>query len=211
MNTIQNYIFDLDGTLWDSIPAVVVGWNKALDKFNYSHWKITTEEVYPYVGKSQVEIFAQLFPDLPAEQLTAFRAKCDEYQATAIQTMGGEIYEGVENTLATLHQQNKQLFIVSNCEAGYIELFLDQFPHPEWIKDHECWGNTGKPKSDNIESVIERNQLNKSESIYIGDTEGDHKASQRAGLDFVFASYGFGAVDAKIPTINAIKDLLVLS
>ena len=84
------------------------------------------------------------------------------------------------------------LYIVSNCQCGYIEQFLRKTQLEAYIKDIECFGNTGKNKGENIRLLVKRNSLKA--PVYIGDTKGDCDASKEAGVPFIFASYGFGNV-----------------
>ena len=63
-------------------------------------------------------------------------------------------------------------------------------------------------KSDNIKLIKNRNNLKN--PVYVGDTQGDANATKDAGLEFVFASYGFGNVDEYQYKIEKIEDLLEL-
>ena len=62
------------------------------------------------------------------------------------------------------------------------------------------------PSADNILQVIRDYQLNA--PVYVGDTDGDFHAAKTAGIPFVFASYGFGAVTTPDYTIKCPKELL---
>ena len=73
-------------------------------------------------------------------------------------TLGGEIYPGVSEGLAWLREKFL-LFVVSNCQSGYVETFLNFSGLTNLFLDIECWGNTGRPKSENLASLIKRNSL----------------------------------------------------
>src|SRR5690606_15011938 len=91
---------------------------------------------------------------------------------------GGQLYNGVQAVLSELEKKYK-LYIVSNCQAGYIESFYAY--HNElnrYFLDYENPGRTGLSKGENIKLIMERNNLHN--SIYIGDTEGDHQAAKLA-------------------------------
>ncbi|WP_376752442.1 HAD-IA family hydrolase [Rummeliibacillus suwonensis] len=68
-----------------------------------------------------------------------------------------------------------KLFIVSNCQQGYIEGFFQYHKLKNYFLDYEIPSRTGFAKGDNIKLIIERNKLSK--PVYVGDTEGDLKAS----------------------------------
>ncbi len=210
LNTkIQNLIFDLDGTLWNAVHPCTVGWNKALTELGHTELLIEDNDLMAMVGHSQLQIFDKLFPNLKGAQLEDLRVLCDKYQAEAIREIGGTCYDGVVSTLKHLSENNKKIYIVSNCEAGYIELFLAQTAI-DFIIDFECWGNTGLTKSENIDLVIERNNLDKNDCIYIGDTQGDCNAARKSKIEFIYANYGFGEVQGNdCFEINAIDNILL--
>ena len=73
----------------------------------------------------------------------------------AIKEMGGELYEGVSEGLNILNEYY-DLFIVSNCQSGYIENFLSQNKFENLFKDYLCWGDTNEPKPLNTAAVINK-------------------------------------------------------
>ncbi|MFR3320025.1 MAG: HAD family hydrolase [Lachnospiraceae bacterium] len=83
-----------------------------------------------------------------------------------------------------------KVFIVSNCQSGYIELFLKKTGLAPYVTDTECFGDTGMKKAENIRLVVARNGLQL--PVYVGDTKGDEEAAHAAGVPFVHAAYGFG-------------------
>lgn len=64
-----------------------------------------------------------------------------------------------------------------------------------------------KRKAENIKLLIEKNHLIKEETIYLGDTEMDEKASDAAGIAFAYAAYGFGKADHPIIEVKDIREL----
>ena len=102
------------------------------------------------------------------------------------------LYPDLEKTLKILSSRFP-LFIVSNCQAGYIEVFLKSTGFGHYFKGHLCPGDTGMAKAENIMKIREDNNL--SDPVYIGDTIGDFNACRKAGVPFIFAEYGFGQVD----------------
>ena len=66
-------------------------------------------------------------------------------------------------------------------------------------------GRPGMDKGHNIRLLMERNNIRR--AVYVGDTEGDEKASRFAGIPFLWAGYGFGTAAAPDAVINAITDL----
>jgi len=208
----KNLIFDLDGTLWNSIQCVVDGWNSVLRSMDRSDAQFTFEDLRPLVGKSRVDIFASLFDKLSEEELQKLDEGANEAMFQEIRTQGAEIYPKVHEVTAQLMNAGYTLAIVSNCQVGYIDLFLDQTKLHNSFIDQECWGATLRPKSDNILSLMARNEM--TDAIYIGDTRTDQIAARDAGTPFIFASYGFGEVDKEDPvfkTIDSFSEVLSVS
>lgn len=106
--------------------------------------------------------------------------------------------------LESLSQKYK-LFIVSNCQEGYIEAFYNYHQLETYFIDYENPGRTGLSKGENIKLIIERNQLKS--PVYIGDTLGDQQAAKAAGIPFVYANYGFGEVEEYDYIIHSLREL----
>ena len=117
------------------------------------------------------------------------------------------LYAKVEETLKELSKKYK-LFVVSNCQDGYIECFFKAHKLDKYFTDYECPGRTGLSKGENNKLVIERNNLKK--PVYVGDTEGDAESARVAGIPFVFAKYGFGSVEKYQYEIDSFQDLLTI-
>jgi phosphoglycolate phosphatase len=113
-------------------------------------------------------------------------------------------YDGVIRTIKNL-SRNYKIFIVSNCQSGYIELLLEKTKLAPYINDFECYGNTDKGKAFNIRLLADRNKLKA--PVYVGDTQGDYEATNEAGVPFIWASYGFGHPEKYIGKINKFSQL----
>lgn len=198
-------IFDVDGTLWDSTPIVKDAWNKALRDFGIEDVTITADQLKGLFGLPMDDIIERILPDYPLEKRVAFRPYCFDYEHRFLQETPGILYPELEETLRALALKYP-LFIVSNCQAGYIELFLEKTGFSPYFKDHVCPGDTNLLKADNILYIAQKHGLKK--PVYVGDTKMDHEACIKAQVPFVFASYGFG--DTKDPDyeVSSPKKLL---
>lgn len=202
MNAI---IFDVDGTLWDSCQAVANAWNTVFNRYKELNGKTVTAEVAKsFMGKTSEEIFSTLLPDLEQQKMLSIMQECGKEEEVEIAKNGGKLFDNLEKTLQILSQKY-DLYIVSNCQAGYIEAFFAYHKLGKYFKDYENSGRTGKPKGENIKLIIERNAIQK--CFYIGDTQGDYNATKVAEIPFLYAKYGFGTVDAEVPFINRIEEL----
>ena len=114
------------------------------------------------------------------------------------------LYPELEATLTKL-KKDYPLYIVSNCQSGYIEAFLEHYGFGHYFEDIECFGNNGLQKGENIRRLAERNGLTK--AVYVGDIQGDYDATMEAGLEFIHAAYGFGAIRQETARIYSFREL----
>ncbi len=196
----KGIIFDLDGTLWDSSQAVVDAWNAVLN----GRYCFSLEQMQSQMGKTMDDIAFSLFPDEDKEEALRLMTMCTDYENVYIEQHGGNLYPEVRETLEKLHK-DYHLSIVSNCQEGYIEAFVNYYGLHDLIDDTENFGRTGKGKADNIRLVVERNHLD--QAVYVGDIEADYLSSTEAGVPFIFAAYGFGHVE-NTPAIEKFTDLI---
>lgn len=204
---MDSIIFDVDGTLWDSTEIVAKTWTKVLAEQTDMRMIITSARLHQLFGQTLPDIARQLFPEeTTARQLELIDLCCEEEHRALLKTPA-PTYPGLEDTLKILSKKYP-LYIVSNCEAGYIETFLEATGLEAYFRGHLCPGDTGNAKAANIRQIVQDYQLK--EPVYVGDTEGDHRACQEAGVPFVFASYGFGQVDTPDYTIQKPEDLIHL-
>lgn len=200
----QGIIFDMDGTLWDSAEGVARSWSQVVAKEYDRKRVITPEEIQSVMGKTMDIIAAILFPELGEEEQMTLLNHCCEEENDYLREHGGILYEGLEETLQKL-QQHYHLYIVSNCQSGYIEAFLEHYGFAHYFEDIECYGNNGQKKGVNIRNVVERNSL--THAVYVGDIQGDYDASMEAGVKFIHAAYGFGTISTPVPAIQSLPEL----
>lgn len=197
-------IFDLDGTLWDSTESACDIWNQVFDKHNEISFKMTKEKVEQLMGKTMEDIGKTLFPELSAEARYAIMGEFEEKEIKYFRENGAILYEGLEEILETL-SPNYKLYIVSNCQDGYIQAFLHAHKLEKYFVDIEMFGRTGLEKGDNIKLIMDRNNIKS--AVYVGDTQGDEEASSFAEIPFIYAKYGFGKAISPDAIINDIGDL----
>lgn len=198
----KGILFDLDGTLWDSSENVVKSWNEVLAR--YALRRITRTDMQSYMGKTLEKIGELMLPELDVSERSCIMKECCDNENNFLGRHGGTLFPDLENVLAELSQKY-ELFIVSNCQSGYIETFLQYHKLERYFTDYECPGGTGREKGENIRIVIDRNNLEK--AVYIGDTQGDYESAVFAGIPFIHAAYGFGNVEADVPKIKSIGEI----
>ncbi len=190
----DSVIFDLDGTLWDASAAITLAFQTARNSVDYIENDVTLAQVQAVTGLPYETVYERLFPSLPAARLDEYRALCAAQELKAAQVPGGTLYPGLETTLAYLRDRSYRLFIVSNCQLGYVEAFFENSKLASYFEGHQCFGTKKLPKSENIREIVA--QFGLQAPVYVGDTPGDLAASRAAGVPFIFAAYGFGQLTA---------------
>ena len=198
-------ILDLDGTLWNSTVPIAESWNIIIEKETDRKGWLTAADIEPVQGKTMDEIANIIFCDFPEEERYRLARLCEVYENEYITETGAELFEGVEETLAKLKDMGVQMAVVSNCQEGYIKAFLDSMDMWKYFVDYEEWGRTMLLKADNIKLVMERNGASK--GIYVGDIQKDSDAAHAAGIDCIYASYGFGEINDAVATLKSFDEL----
>ena len=123
----QGIIFDMDGTLWDSAEQVAASWTLALHQCGYADAVVTKEDMYRTMGRTMDKIAEMLFPFTQGKEREDLLATCCAVENDYLRQHGGKLYPGLRQTMETLQKAGYHLYIVSNCQSGYIEAFLDYF------------------------------------------------------------------------------------
>ena len=204
---MDGIIFDVDGTIWDATELIGRAWGQAVKENSDLHIEVTEELLSKLFGKTMEDIWATLFPELTLDEQTALGALCTNYENRALETKGGVPYEGIQEVITTLAKTHK-IYVVSNCQKGYIPLMLKRLGLEHCISDHLCYGDTLLPKSQTIRLLMERNNLK--DVAYIGDTATDYAACKEVGIPFIFVEYGFGDAPEATTRVKQARELLDL-
>lgn len=206
MQKFDSVIFDLDGTLWDAVGTVVEIWNKALVSVGIEP-TMNYNELSRCMGLRIDEIFDRVIPFATEEQRAAIKEKCVTTEQKYLADKGGILYDNVEETLSKLKEKYR-LYIVSNCQDGYIQGFFKAHRLEKYFDGYECAGRTGMSKGQNIKLLVQREGLDS--PVYVGDTISDYTATVETEVPFIFARYGFGEVEQAELAADSFSQLLAL-
>ena len=205
----KTLIFDIDGTLWDTRAIVAKGYNVEFERMGRPDLFLTAEGLTALFGKTAREIADVIFADFPPEERVPLILKCMETERLVMAADPCEVgYPGVKETLLALKKDHR-LFLVSNSEKGYPELLIEKLGLEGIFEAHLCHGDTGLPKGDTIRILMERHGIEN--AVYIGDTQGDMEGAEKAGIPFIWCTYGFGTParwGAKIDDIRELPEVL---
>lgn len=181
-------IFDMDGTLWDAVDTYAEIWNMAFERENIER-RITRADLLALIGTPIDDIMRHF---VPAERVEHLLKTIAELVVTELPRLGGKLYEGVQEGVAELSKHYK-LFMLSNCDELELPIFVRYAGIESYITDTIAYGNTRLRKAENMHLLAEKYHLQ--HPVYVGDTDGDCREAHRAGVPFVWMSYGFGTTD----------------
>ena len=206
---MKSLIFDIDGTLWDSRAIVAKGYNDYLCQVGRPDLQVDAEYLKTLFGKTMTEIADIMLCSIPAPERYDIMLGCMAREDEFLHNDPCDIaFPGVQETLREL-QTRYRLFIVSNAQCGYPELMMDKLGIRQLFEGWMCFGDTNLPKGDTIRILMERHGI--TDAVYIGDTQGDLEASRKAGIPFIFCTYGFGTPetwDARLDDFRRLPELL---
>lgn len=188
-------IFDLDGTLLDTIEAIAYSTNLTLADFGYG--PIETEKYKFLVGDGAGKLIERALLLKGDKELTHYNAALELYQKYfkiyCMQSV--KPYDGIPELLEALKQEGIKIAVLSNK------------PHPRTLDNIESVFGTGyfdhvqgeleaqgvkrKPDPSGVFCVMKALAMEKEDCLYIGDTNTDMMTGENAGLDTVGVTWGF--------------------
>lgn len=196
-------IFDLDGTLWDTVDTTLEASNIVASK--HSDIKRFKREIIENgMGLSHFENAHNYMPYLDENIAINYLNEIVEENLKIINKKGAKLYEGVTETIKKLSETYK-LGIVTNNNDEYAKLFLKSSLLHAYFSDYIGAASYNITKAEAIKRMCERN--NEPNSYYVGDIKKDMIATKEAGITFIHAKYGFEPNFKSKLYINDIRDL----
>ena len=205
----ESVIFDIDGTLWDSRALIAEGYNIQLRKEGLHHLQTNEEVLLKLFGRTMSDIADNLFPEFPPQERYALMDRCIESEDAYLNDHPCDTiaYPDILPTMEELAKTHR-LFIVSNGQKGYPQLAARKLKVDHLVEGYLSYGDTGTPKGETIRILMKEHNI--ADAVYVGDTQGDYEATVDAGIDFIWADYGFGTPERYDAVIHGFKDLLNL-
>ncbi|MGF1680991.1 phosphoglycolate phosphatase [Photobacterium minamisatsumaniensis] len=194
---INFIVFDLDGTLLDSVPDLAEAADKTMQALGRP--RVTVEQVTTWIGNGadiligralsqSIEVDPELDPTLHQQARQLFDRFYEEggHQKSAL-------YDGVKETLAAFHQAGIPMAIVTNKPAQFVPHLLEQHEIADYFVD-VIGGDTfplKKPDPYALHWLMEKHQLAASEMLMVGDSRNDILAAKAATCYVVGLTYGY--------------------
>ena len=188
-------IFDLDGTLINSIPDLTLAINKTLS--HYELLPLTIAQVTPFIGngaKTLVERALEkatnkkVSPKVLSEALAYF---IPTYQSNVCEET--YLYRGVFETLKYLDEKGYQMVICTNKPFPFIEPILDRLEiklfFKTWIGEESLAEK--KPQGAPLLYLVDEMKTSAEKCVMVGDSKNDILAAKNAGIESIGLTYGY--------------------
>ena len=185
----DTYIFDLDGTLLDTLQDLATSVNYALRQHHMPEHSI--DDVRRFVGNGVRRLMERAVPEgaaNPAFEAT-FVTFREYYMEHSLDTT--RPYDGILELIHELKQRGCRMAVVSNkMMAATQELVRHFFPEIEVaIGEHEAAGIRKKPAPDTVFAAMQ--QLGEGSAVYVGDSDVDLATARNSGLPCISVLWGF--------------------
>lgn len=190
MNTYKTYIFDLDGTLLDTLNDLHASCNYALRTHGMPERSL--EEVRQFVGNGVKKLMERAIPDglknpLFEETLQTFR---QHYLLHNLDTTLP--YPGIMEMLQQLKAQGKRIAVVSNkFYAATQDLCKHFFGDTIQVAIGEREDIKKKPAPDTVLEALRQLQVTRQDAVYVGDSEVDVETARNSGIPCISVLWGF--------------------
>lgn len=186
----QLAIFDLDGTLLDTLEDLADSTNYVMRSFGYP--ERTLAEVRSFVGNGIWKLLERSAPNgTPSEEIDRMFEQFKEYYGAHCADKT-KPYDGIMELLAFLKKKGVRLAVVSNKADYAVKALCEQY-FPGYFDEAvgERVGIARKPAPDTVNEVLKNLKIEKAQAVYIGDSEVDVQTAQNAEMDCIAVDWGF--------------------
>lgn len=190
MENKKAVILDVDGTIWDSSDQVARSWSHTLTRLAGEKIVIPVAKMRSTMGLAMDDIAKIIIPEkVGAYSRSEALTLCMQEENDYLVSHPGVYYPGIAGAIEAI-AHDVPVYILSNCQKGYIEAMLASSRFAHFISGHACYGDNHLEKAENLAYLMKREGI--AEAVYVGDTLHDEEETHKAGLPFIHASYGYG-------------------
>ena len=187
----DTYIFDLDGTLLDTLQDLATSVNYTLRQYDMPEHSI--DDIRRFVGNGVRKLMERAVPDGAQNPLfeSAFATFRQYYMQHSLDTT--RPYDGIPEMLDELKRRGCRIAVVSNkMMAATQELIAHFFPQIEVaIGEHEAEGIRKKPAPDTVREALRQLGVTTKNAVYVGDSDVDIETAYNSGLPCISVLWGF--------------------
>lgn len=198
-DTIKCAIFDLDGTLLNTIKTINYYLNLALS--TYGLGSVSEEDTMRFVGDGAIKLIERALDRVGADSSLfdiVYKTYNEAYNSSPYYLT--EVYEGIPELLSALKGKGIRLAVLSNKPDFAVKATIGKFlPDTFDIVRGGVDGVPLKPSPDALFEILREFGFTPDETAYIGDSEPDVLTAQNAGIkNAIFVTYGFRTADQLI-------------
>jgi phosphoglycolate phosphatase len=201
MKRFRAFVFDLDGTLVDSRPAIEKAAQIAIDRVAPSHSGCrVTAAIGPPIRQMFATVLQTTDPGLLDALVTVFRDvyDCDVCRETPA-------YPGVADLLARIAASGASSFVLTNKPIVPTQAILSALGLASNVREIVTPDSAQAPflsKSDALAALLDRHGLSPAHTVMVGDSADDAAAAEACGVVFAAALYGYGNLPADAASRN---------
>ncbi|MGL4735856.1 MAG: HAD family hydrolase [Cellulosilyticaceae bacterium] len=181
-------IFDIDGTLLDSVLFNVKGLNQTLEAMGFKH-RVDEMLVRAYLGCTGEDFYAGVLDSETRVHWEAIRAYNRKYNGE-LMLRYGRGFKGVKKTIENLKNAGAKIAIYSNCSRVYMDRAIQVVGIGEWVDYHECVKDHGIEKPELVEKIIDH--FGGVDAVVVGDRIHDYEAALANEIPCIGVMYGYG-------------------
>ncbi len=186
---VDTVIFDLDGTLLDTLEDLTYALNYSLDLFKYNHVNIS--DTRRFIGNGIRRLIEVASNDSDTNHLDLMFNRFKEYYTIHCNDYT-KPYKGINEILFYLKNKNIKLGVVSNKAKYALEILVNShFPNIFDVVIGDGEGLKRKPNPEPILKAIEKLNSNIANTIYIGDSDVDINTINNTGCHGIIVSFGY--------------------
>jgi len=180
-------LFDLDGVLVNSKKNMEWSWGEVDKKYSL---KKSFEQYFSHVGKPFDEIMNHLSIDDSSHKIEKLYCQSSSSRMDLL-----DFYPGTKECLLELIRSGYLIGIVTSKDKLRTSKVIEMLDVKFDVVKSPSHNLRGKPAPDQLLSAIIEMNVDPSQVVYVGDADVDSQAAKRAGVDFIFAEWGYGKCD----------------
>jgi HAD superfamily hydrolase (TIGR01549 family) len=183
MKNIKAVIFDLDGTLGNTLPLCISAFRKSIEPL--INQTLSDEEIIATFGPSEEGTIMALVPEHYEKGIARY---LEFYKQ--LHTMCPVPFDGIKDLLIALKNKSVRIAMVTGKGKHSTQISLEQFSIAQYFEAIETGIASGPSKAEGIQNILDLfKDISKNEVIYVGDAPSDITASRKVGVPVVAAAW----------------------
>jgi len=192
---IKTVIFDLDGTIADTLPLCIAAFKKSVEPLLKA--ELSEQEIMATFGPSEEGTIRKLIPAYEEAGVKAYLQQYEKLHYTC-----PAAFDGIADLLDYLKTKNIQLAMVTGKGIHSTRLSLKQFGLEQYFEVMETGSPEGPNKVNGIRSVLSLLNADLNESIYVGDAPSDIKYCKEIGIPIAAAAWATTTNASELEALN---------